>query len=194
MRNAIIQLVSDFTRIQQIVYEVINRYMFIIIIVYLVRLTQYNLYLSHVVCINIFRIDFQLLNDLACNAMETLLIHEDLMNGSFFADVCNLFKRENVKLNAGPKLNQSLTFGPPVAKSMRQEYGALEATIEIVKGALFSLNRFENEVNRGEMHFLIGFFSFHGKGLDEAIDHIHKYGSSHTDVIITENGKINCFA
>lgn len=52
--------------------------------------------------------------------------------------------------------------GPPVAKSMRQEYGALEATIEVVKG------------------------------LDEAIDHIHKYGSSHTDVIITENGKINC--
>ncbi|XP_055307359.1 delta-1-pyrroline-5-carboxylate synthase [Sitodiplosis mosellana] len=93
----------------------------------------------------------------ACNAMETLLIHEDLMNGSFFADICNLFKREGVKLNSGPKLNQTLTFGPPLAKSMRQEYGALEATIEVVTG------------------------------LDEAIDHIHKYGSSHTDVIITEN-------
>lgn len=91
--------------------------------------------------------------------METLLIHEDLMSGSFFADICNLFKREGVKLNAGPKLNQLLTFGPPPAKSMRQEYGALEATIEVVKG------------------------------LDEAIDHIHKYGSSHTDVIVTENGK-----
>lgn len=51
------------------------------------------------------RIDFQLIYDLACNAMETLLIHEDLMNGSFFADVCNLFKREGVKLNSGPKLN-----------------------------------------------------------------------------------------
>lgn len=53
-----------------------------------------------------------------------------------------------------------LTFGPPIAKSMRQEYGALEATVEVVKG------------------------------IDEAIDHIHKFGSSHTDVIITENGKI----
>lgn len=96
----------------------------------------------------------------ACNAMETLLIHEELMNGSFFADVCNMFKREGVKLNSGPKLNQMLTFGPPLAKSMRQEYGALEATIEVVTG------------------------------LDEAIDHIHKFGSSHTDVIITENGRI----
>lgn len=80
------------------------------------------------------------------------------MNGSFFADICNLMKREGVKLHSGPKLNQILTFGPPAAKSLRHEYGALEATIEVVKS------------------------------LDEAIDHIHKYGSSHTDVIITENG------
>lgn len=93
----------------------------------------------------------------ACNAMETLLIHEDLMSGSFFADVCNMFKREGVKLNAGPKLNTMLTFGPPAAKSLKHEYGSLEATIEVVKG------------------------------LDDAIDHIHKFGSSHTDVIITEN-------
>lgn len=91
--------------------------------------------------------------------METLLIHEDLMSGSFFADICNLFKREGVKLNAGPKLTTLLTFGPPPAKSMRQEYGALEATIEVVSG------------------------------INEAVDHIHKFGSSHTDVIITENGK-----
>lgn len=58
------------------------------------------------------------------------------------------------------KIVELLTFGPPIAKSMRQEYGALEATVEVVKG------------------------------IDEAIDHIHKFGSSHTDVIITENGKI----
>lgn len=25
--------------------------------------------------------------------------------------------------------------------------------------------------------------------MQEAVDHIHKYGSSHTDVIVTENGK-----
>lgn len=90
--------------------------------------------------------------------METLLIHSDLMEGPFFTDVCNMFKREGVKINSGPKLSQVLTFGPPAAKTLKHEYGSLETTIEIVQS------------------------------LDDAIDHIHKFGSSHTDVIVTESG------
>ncbi|XP_073955731.1 delta[1]-pyrroline-5-carboxylate synthase isoform X2 [Choristoneura fumiferana] len=93
----------------------------------------------------------------ACNAMETLLLHEDHLCSSLFTDVCNVLKKEGVKINAGPKLSNHLTFGPSPAKSMRHEYGSLECCIEIVKD------------------------------LDDAVDHIHKYGSSHTDVIITEN-------
>ncbi|EDV41280.1 uncharacterized protein Dana_GF10939, isoform A [Drosophila ananassae] len=93
----------------------------------------------------------------ACNAMETLLIHEDLMSGEIFTDVCNMLKREGVKIYAGPRLNQQLTFGPPAAKSLKHEYGALECCIEIVPS------------------------------LEEAINHIHTYGSGHTDVIVTEN-------
>lgn len=93
----------------------------------------------------------------ACNAMETLLIHEDLMDGPFFNDVCNMLKNEGVLLHSGPTLNQKLTFGPPAAKTMRHEYGALECCIEVVRN------------------------------MDEAIDHVHKFGSSHTDVIVTEN-------
>lgn len=44
-------------------------------------------------------------------------------------------------------------------KSLRTEYGDLEVCIEVVDS------------------------------VQEAIDHIHKYGSSHTDVIVTENGQ-----
>lgn len=97
----------------------------------------------------------------ACNAMETLLIHEDHLSGSVFNDLCNILKKEDVKINAGPRLASILTFGPSPAKSMRHEYGSLECCVEIVKD------------------------------VDEAVDHINKYGSSHTDVIVTENGKAN---
>lgn len=93
----------------------------------------------------------------ACNAMETLLIHEDLLQGSFFADVCNMLKREGVKIYSGPKLNQTLTFGPPLVKTMKHEYGSLDCCIEVVKST------------------------------SDAIEHIHRFGSSHTDVIVSEN-------
>ncbi|XP_008549412.1 delta-1-pyrroline-5-carboxylate synthase [Microplitis demolitor] len=100
----------------------------------------------------------------ACNAMETLLIHEDLMRGNFFTDVCNMLRKEGVKINAGPRLRELLTFSPPAAKSMRTEYGALECTIEVVPS------------------------------INEAINHIHKHGSAHTDVIVTENeSNAECF-
>ena len=51
-----------------------------------------------------------------------------------------------------------MKFGPPPAKSMRTEYGSLECTVEIVDD------------------------------VDGAMQHIYKYGSSHTDAIVTENG------
>ncbi|CAB0012813.1 unnamed protein product [Nesidiocoris tenuis] len=93
----------------------------------------------------------------ACNAMETLLLHEDHINNGFFAEVCNVLKKEGVTVYSGPKLAEKLTFGPPLAKTMRAEYGSLECAIELVSN------------------------------VDEAIEHISKFGSSHTDVIVSEN-------
>jgi len=95
----------------------------------------------------------------ACNAMETLLLHEDHLNNGFFVEICNMLKKEGVNVYSGPALAKRLTFGPPPAKSLRTEYGSLDCAIEVVSG------------------------------VHEAVEHIAKYGSGHTDVIVTENGR-----
>lgn len=92
--------------------------------------------------------------------METLLIHKDLMKGGFFNQVCSMLQQEGVKIYSGKKLVETLTFGPPPAKTMKHEYGSLECCVEVVDDA------------------------------EAAINHIHRFGSSHTDVIITEDGNL----
>ena len=64
-----------------------------------------------------------------------------------------------MKIHAGPRFASYLTVSPSEAKSLRTEYGDLECCLEVVDS------------------------------MQEAVDHIHKYGSSHTDVIVTENGR-----
>eukprot|EP00096_Caligus_rogercresseyi_P001603 TRINITY_DN1268_c0_g1_i11.p1 TRINITY_DN1268_c0_g1~~TRINITY_DN1268_c0_g1_i11.p1 ORF type:complete len:759 (-),score=245.31 TRINITY_DN1268_c0_g1_i11:599-2875(-) len=99
----------------------------------------------------------------ACNAMETLLIHEDLLEYGF-DKICHSLKNANVLINAGPNLAKKLTFGPPQAPRLRYEYGDLACTVEVVKNVY------------------------------EAIDHIHKYGSGHTDAIVSEDlDVLECF-
>ncbi|KAK4319601.1 hypothetical protein Pmani_009491 [Petrolisthes manimaculis] len=94
----------------------------------------------------------------ACNAMETLLIHREIFeNSRIFTSVCQALQREGVAIQAGPRLASLLTFGPPTAKTFKVEFSDLECIIEVVDG------------------------------LDDAIDHIHQHGSSHTDVIVTED-------
>ncbi|RXN09719.1 delta-1-pyrroline-5-carboxylate synthase-like isoform X2 [Labeo rohita] len=93
----------------------------------------------------------------ACNAMETLLVHRDLLRTPMFDQIIDMLRTEHVKIHAGPKFASYLTFSPSEVKSLRTEYGDLECCIEVVDS------------------------------MQEAIDHIHKYGSSHTDVIVTEN-------
>ncbi|KAM4526312.1 LOW QUALITY PROTEIN: delta-1-pyrroline-5-carboxylate synthase [Fundulus diaphanus] len=93
----------------------------------------------------------------ACNAMETLLIHRDILRTPMFDQIIEMLRKEKVRIHSGPRFASYLTFSPSEARSLRTEYGDLECCLEVVDGA------------------------------QEAVEHIHKYGSSHTDVIITEN-------
>jgi delta-1-pyrroline-5-carboxylate synthetase len=105
--------------------------------------------------------------------METLLIHKDLIRTPFFESLIQLFRAEKVgcihctgrndldflqvKVYSGPRLSATLPFPPPAASSLRTEYGDLQCCIEVV-----------DDVN-------------------DAIDHINKFSSNHTDSIVTEN-------
>uniref|UniRef100_A0A8C8ILW6 Delta-1-pyrroline-5-carboxylate synthase n=1 Tax=Oncorhynchus tshawytscha TaxID=74940 RepID=A0A8C8ILW6_ONCTS len=95
----------------------------------------------------------------ACNAMETLLVHRDILKTPLFDQIIDMLRTEQVKIHAGPRFASNLTFSPSEVKSLRTEYGDLECCIEVVDS------------------------------MQEAIDHIHRYGSSHTDVIVTENAE-----
>jgi len=94
----------------------------------------------------------------ACNAMETLLVHEELLeHDGIFEKLFDMLKEAGVKVHAGPRLAQRLKFGPPAARSLRMEYGTLECTIELVTDVL------------------------------DAVSHCNKFGSGHTDCVVTED-------
>lgn len=93
----------------------------------------------------------------ACNAMETLLVHRDHVEGGLLSDLCSALKGHGVSVYSGPRLAKLLTFGPPPARSMRTEYSALECAVEVVDS------------------------------IEDALEHINAHGSSHTDAIVTEN-------
>merc|ERR1740116_581995 len=83
----------------------------------------------------------------ACNAMETLLVHESLLNTDTFHQICKALKKANVEIYSGPQLSDHLTFGPPRAEKLAKEYGDLSCTVEIVPS------------------------------MERAVEHIHRYGS-----------------
>ena len=92
-----------------------------------------------------------------CNAMETMLVHKDVA-GKFLPAMCNRFKDAGVELR-GCETTKSIV---PWVKEAREEdwyeeYLDLILSVKVVNS------------------------------LDEAIDHINRYGSHHSDAIVTEN-------
>lgn len=91
----------------------------------------------------------------ACNAMETLLVHKDLLASGGLQELVKELEQEGVTLFAGPRVNGVVNFSK--ANTFHHEYNSKACTIEIVNN------------------------------VDEAIEHIHSYGSSHTECIVTDN-------
>ncbi|CAD6341923.1 unnamed protein product [Miscanthus lutarioriparius] len=94
----------------------------------------------------------------ACNAMETLLVHKDLIKAPGLDDLLLSLKTEGVTLYGGPVAHELLCI--PKADSFHHEYSSMACTIEFVDG------------------------------VQSAIDHIHRYGSGHTDCIVTTDDKV----
>jgi delta-1-pyrroline-5-carboxylate synthetase len=95
----------------------------------------------------------------ACNATETLLFHVELLNTPLFSKTMKMLAENRVKVNYGLQLAslQGISELEPLARSYKLEYSDLECTVEVVSN------------------------------VSEASQHINKYGSGHTDAIITEN-------
>ncbi|PWZ08486.1 Delta-1-pyrroline-5-carboxylate synthase [Zea mays] len=94
----------------------------------------------------------------ACNAMETLLVHKDLIKAPGLDDILLSLKTEGVAIYGGPVAHEVLCI--PKADSFHHEYSSMACTIEFVDD------------------------------VQSAINHIHRYGSAHTDCIITTDDKV----
>lgn len=92
-----------------------------------------------------------------CNAMETLLVHEKIAD-EFLPNICNKFKDNGVEIR-GDKYTHEICSDIILAddKDWHTEYLDLIISIRVVKN------------------------------IDEAIEHINFYGSSHSDAIVTDN-------
>ncbi|WP_336984268.1 glutamate-5-semialdehyde dehydrogenase [Acinetobacter soli] len=93
-----------------------------------------------------------------CNAMETLLVHEEIAE-EFLPGIAELYAEKHVELRGCHATRKILGSGVKTAteEDWYTEYLAPVLAIKVVAN------------------------------IDEAIEHINKYGSHHTDAIVTEN-------
>ncbi|KAI5054422.1 hypothetical protein GOP47_0030684, partial [Adiantum capillus-veneris] len=91
----------------------------------------------------------------ACNAMETLLVHEALVQSGGLEELASVLRSKGVELFGGLQASELLKI--PKVVDFHHEYSALACAIEIVKDVY------------------------------AAVEHIHQFGSAHTDSIVTED-------
>ncbi len=94
----------------------------------------------------------------ACNAVETVLLHEALVADDTATRLLEALRQAGVQLFGGPRACAAL--GLPAASSLHHEYSDLACAVELVAD------------------------------LDAAIDHIHRWGSGHTEAIVSEDPEL----
>ncbi|CCG56982.1 gamma glutamyl phosphate reductase [Brachyspira pilosicoli WesB] len=93
----------------------------------------------------------------ACNAVETILINKNIAN-EYLPKLYNLFKENNIKMNGCKEVRKILNQSDiGEVKEWHFEYGDKEVSLKILENT------------------------------EEAYNHINKYGSHHTDSIVSEN-------
>ncbi len=92
----------------------------------------------------------------ACNAMETLLIHKDIVNG-VLPEIASMLQEVDVDLRGCPETLKLVDCRPAIEEDYYTEYHDMILAIKVVDS------------------------------LDDAINHINKYGSGHSEAIITED-------
>ncbi|CDM91008.1 glutamate-5-semialdehyde dehydrogenase [Xenorhabdus bovienii] len=97
----------------------------------------------------------------ACNSLETLLVHEKIAS-DFLPALSTRMKEQGVTLHAGVSAMALLKDGPAkvvevIEEDYCDEWLSLDMNVEIVSG------------------------------IDQAISHIHTYGTAHSDAILTES-------
>ncbi|MEK6891860.1 MAG: glutamate-5-semialdehyde dehydrogenase [Nanoarchaeota archaeon] len=94
-----------------------------------------------------------------CNAMETLIVHKDIAK-KFLPQMIKQFKKANVEIRGDGKTKSIVKDVKNITKEdWDTEYNDLVLSVKVVNN------------------------------LDEAIKHINKHSSKHTDAIVTENKK-----
>lgn len=99
----------------------------------------------------------------ACNALETLLVHEALVADGRAEALVGALQGAGVTVFAGPVALEKLGTKCSLSATphgLRHEYSCLECAVEVVPS------------------------------LAAGIDHIHAYGSSHTDVVLSTDQKV----
>ncbi|MBA0697047.1 hypothetical protein Goari_003556, partial [Gossypium aridum] len=104
----------------------------------------------------------------ACNAMETLLVHKDLVTNGALNELIVDLRIQGVTLYGGPRA--SLLMNIPQARSFHHEYNSMECTVEIVDNVAAAIDHIHHHGRQPmDMNCLLLFCS------------------AHTDCIITED-------